>query len=100
VFLRGMTRQIRSLLGGARIDGARGAHSPGPVCRVTIDLRRLPPSADPAAATALLRRAPGVLEVRMDTRRNRAIVLHDSRTSVAELWNWLLARSDPPPTTT
>lgn len=98
MFLQGMTRRVRALLGGARIDGAGSAPSSGPVCKVTIDLRRLPPSGDPAATAALLRRAPGVLDVRMDTRRRRAIVLHDSRTSVAELWNWLLTRSEPPPT--
>ena len=87
--------------------GARGHVSgqapPGPFCRLVIDLRRLPPLSDPEALAALLRTAPGVVRVRVDTRRHRAVVLHDARTSLPRLWNWLRVQAsrgaaDPPGT--
>jgi hypothetical protein len=69
--------------------------SGGRVCRVTVDLRRMSQVRDPEAAGELLRGAPGVLDVRVDVVGGRAVVLHDSRTSFPQLWNWLLAQSGP-----
>lgn len=68
----------------------------GPVCRLDIKLQDLPQVSDAAAAVALLRGAPGVVDVQADARGRRIIVLHDSRTSVAELWNWLRLQPGPP----
>lgn len=79
-------------------QGRRRKRSPpGPVCRTTVDLRRVPGIDDPDAAATLLRGAPGVLQVHVDARRRRAVVLHDSRTSFPALFNWLQTRSRPAP---
>ena len=67
----------------------------GPVCQVIVDLRQLPAGVDPAAAERLLRDAPGVLGVRLRRAGKQAVVLHDSRTSLPELWNWLCGRFGP-----
>ena len=90
----------RRLPGRRRTPASSGSGGPvpphhGPVCRVTVDLRQLPAGGDPATAERLLRDAPGVLEVRLRRARNRAVVVHDSRTSLPELWNWLCSRFGP-----
>lgn len=85
---------------GKRWAGRRRRTSDnGPVCRVTLDLRRLTPTDGYDSVEALLRAAPGVVDVRLQPGRHRAVVLHDSRTSLPQLWNWLLQqRADPPGT--
>lgn len=69
----------------------------GPVCRVLIDLLRLPALPRPESVVLLLRRIPGVIDVQVDLSRRRAVVLHDSRTSLPVLWNALCryARETP-----
>ena len=74
-----------------RKEGRRSP--PGPTCRVVLDLRGVPWGRHPNEAALLLRQRPGVLDVRIDPVRHRATVLHDSRTSLPELWNWLVAQS-------
>jgi hypothetical protein len=75
----------------------RSRKSPTPVsgsrCRLSVDLSHVPWGADADAAEALLRRRPGVLDVIVDARRRRAVVVHDGRSSLPQLWNWLLAES-------
>lgn len=90
----------------AWFDGWRAAlrrsRSPaGPTCKVTLDLRGVPWGTDPDKASRLLKRQPGVIDVRVDTRRRRAVVLHDPSTSLPQLWNWLMEQStvDPGPGT-
>lgn len=84
-------RVVSALASASRRGRARA--SAAPVCRVTLDLRGVPWGADPVAASALLRRQPGVLDVQVDGRRRRAVVLHDARTSLPQLWNWLQAQA-------
>lgn len=91
--------RLRGLL-GRRLMPRRRRHVvqvAGPVCRLDIKLQQLPQVSDAAAGVALLRGAPGVVDVHADARGRRIIVLHDSRTSVAELWNWLRIQPGPPP---
>ncbi|MFR9802800.1 hypothetical protein ACL02T_10915 [Pseudonocardia sp. RS010] len=84
---------LRRFIGAAQLGRT---HADGPVCRSTLDLRRLPWGADPEAAKALLRGRPGVLDVRVDARGGQAVVWHDSRTSFAQLYNWLQAQAGAP----
>lgn len=84
---------LRRYIGAVR--PGRRPRMDGPVCRVTLDLRALPWGADPEAARALLRERPGVLDVRVDARRHRAVVWHDGRTSFPQLYNWLQAQAGP-----
>ena len=95
--LRSLRRWLRNRRERATPSGGAGPMPPhhGPVCRVTVDLRQLPAGLAPAAAERLLRDAPGVLDVRMRAGRTRALVLHDSRTSLPQLWNWLRSQSGP-----
>jgi hypothetical protein len=55
----------------------------------------VPWGSDPDLAQALLREGPGVLDVRVDARRDRAVVWHDGRTSFPQLYNWLQAQASP-----
>ena len=96
-------RRTTSTIGGTR--AARGAvvmthrsrkgltPRSGSRCRITLDLSQVPWGADADAAEALLRRRPGVLDVTVDTRRRTAVVVHDGRSSLPQLWNWLRAES-------
>lgn len=76
---------------GARRTGRR--RTTGPICTVTLDLRGVAWGADPVKAASLLERQPGILDVRVDARRRRAVVHHDANTSLPQLWNWLVAQS-------
>ncbi|MGW5723391.1 hypothetical protein ACWEVP_44995 [Amycolatopsis sp. NPDC003865] len=71
-----------------------------PTCKVTLDLRGVPWGADPDKAASLLKQQPGVVDVRVDPRRRRAVVLHDATTSLPALWNWLVTQSTTGPETT
>lgn len=83
---------LRRFIGEAR--PGRTSRPDGPICRITLDLRRVPWGADPESAQALLRGRPGVLDVRVDARRCRAVVWHDGRTSFPKLYNWLQAQAE------
>lgn len=92
-------RRAAAALGARRHRRAHHRPSAGPTCRVVLDLRRVPWGGHPATAGLLLRQRPGVLDVSIDARRRRAIVVHDARTSLPQLWNWLVAQpttADPP----
>lgn len=62
-------------------------------CRLVLDLRGIPWARDRAAVERELLAQAGVLAVeRVDTRRCRAVVLHDAAHSVPALFNWVLRR--------
>ena len=84
---------LRHLFGEMRLR--RRNRLVGPVCQVTLDLRGRPWGADPEIAQALLRARPGVLDVRVDARRGRALVWHDGQTSFPQLYNWLQMQAQP-----
>lgn len=63
-----------------------------PVCCITVDLRRLSWTADPSETEQRLREAPGVVDVRIDSRRHRALLYHDAQASLPRLWDWLQAQ--------
>lgn len=61
-----------------------------PTCRVVLNLGGVSWGSDAAAAVSMLQRRPGVLSATVDPRTRRAVVVHDSRTSLPDLWNWLV----------
>lgn len=60
-------------------------------CRVVVDLRGIPWSADAAETERRLLAQPGVLAVEADVAHRRAVVLHDARRSLPALFNWVLS---------
>lgn len=62
----------------------------GPTCRVVLDLRGVPWAKDAELAARLLAGRPGVRSARVDPVSGRAVVVHDARLSLPELWNWLV----------
>lgn len=90
--VRGSARfRLRAIL--AVLGGRRAQPSGGSVCRVTLDLRGVPWGADTATVEELLLSRPGVLGVEVDARRRRAVILHDGRASLPQIWNWLQAQA-------
>ena len=69
---------------------------PGPLCRIRLDLDRLPGGLDGDAARELLPTAPGVVRVEIPSHGHHVLVLHDATTSVAQLWNWLRDQATHP----
>ncbi|MDP4510023.1 heavy-metal-associated domain-containing protein [Nonomuraea turcica] len=62
----------------------------GPTCRVVLDLSGVTWGGDRNEATAQLLARPGVLEVKVDPHRHRAVVIHDAHYELPDLWNWLV----------
>lgn len=62
-----------------------------PTCRVVLDLRGISWATDRETALARLRSQPGVLDAEVNPDTGRAVVIHDSRTSLPQLWNWLVS---------
>ena len=60
-----------------------------PTYTVSLDLRGILWAGDRIAATSLLGQQPGVVDLRPDLRRKRAVVRHGATTSLPQLWNWL-----------
>ena len=75
------------------VDGTVGRAA---TCRITVDLRGAPWARDPDEVRRRLLPLPGVVEVRPDPARERAVVLHRAGASVAALHNAVLrCRAEP-----
>ena len=86
-------RRVGRIVTATAVRGRPAWPQAGPVCRLTIDLDRVPWRAHPEPVLAELRVRPGVLDVHVDARR--VVVIHDSRASIPELWNWLITQPGP-----
>lgn len=65
-------------------------------CHITVDLRGARWAGDPDEVRRRLLPLPGVVEVRPDPARERAVVLHRAGASVAALHNAVLrCRAEP-----
>lgn len=73
----------------SRASAVRTRHHPMPVCSIKVDLRRIPWGDDLSLVEQRLLQAPGAVGVRLQPGRRRAILFHDERTSLPELWDWL-----------
>lgn len=76
----------------SRLGTRPRSRSTRPVCRITVDLRRLSWQADPVETERRLRQAPGVTDVKINQRRQRAVLYHDAQASLPRLWDWLQAQ--------
>lgn len=67
----------------------------GPTCRLVVDLRGIPWAGDRETATAKLLQQPGVLAADVDPGARKAVVIHDARMELSQLWNWLVECRTP-----
>lgn len=85
----GLSARRRVAVWVSRLREQGAGRSIRPVCQIKVDLRRLPWGADLVEADRRLRQAPGAVDVKMNTRHRRAVLFHDARAPLPDLWNWL-----------
>ncbi len=61
-----------------------------PTCRLVLDLSGVPWADDCQTAEHMLLTCPGVTRATVEPGTRRAVILHDSRLSLPQVWNWLI----------
>lgn len=76
----------------------RKADRHGPVCTVVLDLTGVPWAGDAESVRRTLAERPGVLTVEaMDDARRARVSYDQTRTTLPELWNWVVGSSGAVP---